>query len=102
MPSSGWGEPRGGQMMISDLNPHRAANTIGVLALSALALLSSQAANAQTCGLISSFMQPDEAPRKVLYDSRVVVFSEKFAVNTDGNIRSYSAKDPAGDLCGLP
>jgi hypothetical protein len=42
-------------------------------------------------------------PRTLLYDQNAIVFSSGLHVDTDGNIRAYSAQDPFGSKCsGLP
>ncbi|MEP3428271.1 MAG: hypothetical protein ABJN98_06300 [Roseibium sp.] len=63
--------------------------------------------NAASCQLLEQAFQADvcnegedgDCKRKILFNSSAIVFSEQMRVNTDGNIRSYSAKDPAGELC---
>ena len=72
-------------------------------AVAVSALLAEQAV-AQTCALTAEFRQPDvEGPqtfqRRVLVSPEAVVFSERMHVNTDGNVRSYSALDLLGDKC---
>ena len=38
-------------------------------------------------------------PRTLVYDKQAIVFATGFRVNTDGNLRSYSAGDPRGTRC---
>lgn len=71
--------------------------TVWIVALSALG----GTALAKNCPITSKFSQPAKQSHKsVLYNSDVVVFQASFRVDTDGNIRSYSAVDPSADRCG--
>lgn len=72
--------------------------------ISAMVLqLGSASFAAEVCPLKSKFSQPvKNGSKTVRYDSSAVVFKASFRVDTDGNVRSYSAVDPRGDRCGTP
>jgi hypothetical protein len=80
----------------------RATFTIVIIAF----LTSFGGSSAETCGLTQSFEQADRdrdtnkpITRKVLFDSKVIVFSVPMHVDADGGPHTYGAKDPAGTLC---
>jgi hypothetical protein len=57
-------------------------------------------AAAQDCSMHASFTQSDpRGARTVLFDESSLVFSSKMKVDADGGPHTYSAKDPAGNLC---